>query len=440
MDITREHIDDLNAVVKVAITKDDYSNKVDKILNNYRKNINLPGFRKGHVPMGVVKKQYGKAVVLEEVNKLVQNGLSNYFAEEKLDVLGNPIPKSNEEINWDAEDFYFEFELGLAPEFEVNLKQKKTIPHYKIVADERMITDQVKSLQKKYGKLIAKNAVEEEEDEVTGTFKIEDKELSQKGTFPVNRVKGKKNLKTFMDAKVNDVLTLKTKDLFINNNDLATLLKIDKKAAKDLDVEVTFTVEEVNKRELAELNQEFFDKIFGENQVTSEEELKEKIKEDTEKQFEQQADHKLLNDVSAFLIENTTFELPGNFIKKWLQKGGDIPLTEEQAEEKYEQSEKGLRFQLIEGKIIKENNLMVTPADIKEYTVNYIKSQMSRFDQEMTDEDIESIAAKLMSNEQEVKRISDQLQSEKLLNFYKENANLKQKEVTYDEFLKQLYS
>jgi len=159
MNITRENIDALNAVVKVDIAKEDYSDKVEKILSDYRKSANIPGFRKGHVPMGMVKKQYGKAVLVDEVNKLIQDALGKYLVEEKLDVLGNPLPKPQDGLDWDSDNYSFEFELGLAPEFDVKLKGKKAITQYKIVADDKMIDNQVKHLQKQYGKIVSQNLV-----------------------------------------------------------------------------------------------------------------------------------------------------------------------------------------------------------------------------------------------------------------------------------------
>ena len=159
MNITKEQIDELNAVVKVAITKDDYQDKVDSILKDYKKQANIPGFRKGQVPMALIKKQYGKAVLVDEVNKLLQDNLNKYLTEEKLDVLGNPLPKQQDGFDWTAEDFAFEFELGLAPNFEVPLKTKKAILHYKIVADKKMVDEQIERIQKQYGKLISKSEI-----------------------------------------------------------------------------------------------------------------------------------------------------------------------------------------------------------------------------------------------------------------------------------------
>jgi trigger factor len=207
-----------------------------------------------------------------------------------------------------------------------------------------------------------------------------------------------------------------------------------------LDIEVNFTIEEINTSEKAELNQELFDKLFGEGKVTSVEELKGKIKEDAEQQFAQQADQKFLNDVTETLIDNTKFELPGEFLKKWLQTVGETPLTAEQAQEEYNKSEKGLRYQLIEGKVIAENNLQVTFEDLKAYTSDLIKKQMAQFGQmDPSDADVENIVARVLSNKDEVKRISEQLMSEKMLNLFKEKVKFATKEVTYQDFIKEMY-
>jgi len=439
MNITKKDIDPLNAVVTVNISKDDYSEKVDTILKDYRKNANIPGFRKGHVPLGMVKKQYGKAVLVDEVNKILQNELHKFLTEEKLDVLGNPLPKNEAEIDWDAGDFSFEFDLGLAPEFEVNLKGK-AVTHYKIVADDEMINNQVKTIRKQYGKLIAKDIVEKG-DEVTGTFTSEEKGIEKKATFETEIVKGKKQLSTLIGAKVGDTITLKTKGLFKDEHDNQRYLGVDHDAAHGLDIEVALKIEEVNKREMADLNQELFDKIFGEGVVTSEKQLKEKIKEDAERQFEQQSDQKLLNDVVESLIENTKFDLPKEFLQRWIQQSGEEVLSEEAAKEEFEKSEKGLRYQLIEGKLRAEHKLQVTFEELKDYSRDMIRMQMAQFgNMNPTDEELDGIVGRIMSNEEEVRRLSEQLNTNKMLQFYKENAKLKTKEVTYDKFIKEAYA
>ncbi|WP_458627792.1 trigger factor [Winogradskyella sp. PC D3.3] len=440
MNITRENIDALNAVVKVDIAKEDYSDKVEKILVDYRKSANIPGFRKGHVPMGMVKKQYGKAVLVDEVNKLLQDALGKYLVEEKLDVLGNPLPKAQDNLDWDAEAFTFEFELGLAPEFDVNLKSKKAITHYNIVADDKMINDQIEHIQKQYGKIVSQTEVTEAS-EITGTFVNEEKEIDNTTMITLDKLKGKTNPKKFIGAKVGDVITLKTKGLFSDDHDLMTFLKVSHDDAHGLDIEVNFTITEINERELADLDQDLFDKLFGKGIVTSVTELKDKIKEDSEKQFSQQGDQKLLNDVTENLVENTKFDLPKAFLQKWMQTAGEEEMTEEQAKEEYEKSEKSMRYQLIEGKLITEHKLQVQFEELKSYAMDMIKGQMAQFGQlNPSDKELEDIAARILGNQDEVKRMSEQLMSQKLLNLYKTEANIKTKDITYDDFVKEFYS
>ncbi|EAR02171.1 FKBP-type peptidyl-prolyl cis-transisomerase (trigger factor) [Maribacter sp. HTCC2170] len=439
MNITKEQIDDLNAVVKVAITKDDYQDKVDNILSDYRKQANIPGFRKGHVPMGLIKKQYGKAVLVDEVNKLLQDNLNKYLTEEKLDVLGNPLPKQQDNFDWDNDQLDFEFELGLAPSFEVSLKTKKSLTHYKIVADKKMVNDQVLRIQKQYGKLVSKKEIGKDF-EVLGTFANEAEEIENKTTLELDQIKSKKALDILLGKKVGDIVSLKTKGLFKEDYLVSSVLGISQEKAKDINIEVSFSIEEINDREPAKLDQELFDKLFGKDTVTSEKELKDRIKEDSEKQFEQQSDQKLLNDITEYFIENTKFELPSEFLTKWIQTTGEKSLSDEQANEEYEKSEKGLRYQLIEGKIIKDNDIQIQFDELKEFAKGFIKSQMAQFGQlNPQEEELENIATRVLGNQDEVKRLSEQLMSQKLINLYKEKVNLKAKEVTYENFVKEVY-
>ncbi|GEQ87376.1 peptidylprolyl isomerase [Patiriisocius marinistellae] len=437
MDITKKDIDALNAVVTVEIKKEDYEGEVKKVLANYRKTANIPGFRKGHIPMGMVKKQYGQAVLVEEVNKLLQGGLQKFLTEEKLDVLGNPLPKNENEIDWKSEDFTFEFDLGMSPKFEVDVT-KKAITNYKVVADDKMLDNQVKTIRKQYGKLTSKDKAEKG-DEITGTFSNEEKGVEKSTTLELDELKGKSQIKALTGAKVGDVITLKTKGMFAEDHEIQKHIGLTPEDAKDVD-ELTFKVEEVNTREMAEMNQELFDKLFGEGVVKSEADLKSKIKEDAEKQFEQQSDQKMLNDVVESLIENTKFDLPKEFLERWIQVSSEKPMTDEEAKAEYERSEKGLRYQLIEGKLRAENNLQASFEELKEYSRGMIKAQMAQFGQmDPSDEELDNIAARIMSNQEEVQRMGEQLNTNKLLQFFKEKAKLKTKEVTYEKFIKEAY-
>jgi len=439
MKITKEDIDALNSVVKIDITANDYQEKVDTQLHDYRKKANIPGFRKGHVPMSLVKKQYGKSVMIDEVNKLLQESLNKFLVEEKLDVLGNPLPKMKENFSWDEDQFTFEFELGLAPDFEVNLKPKKAITAYKIIADDKMISTQIDNIREQYGKLITQSVIEENSN-VTGTFVNEEKEIEKKSTFKLEKIKGKTNLKKFIGAKVGDTLELKSKGLFTDDHMLMNVLGLSHDDAHDFEAGLTFSIEEITQTELAELNQELFDKIFGAGLVTSEDEFKNRLREDAEKQFGSQSDQQLLNAVTESLIDNTKFDLPAEFLKKWLAVSGEKPMTVEQAGEEYERSEKGLRYQLIEGKLMTDHKLQITYDDLKDYTKGFVRAQMAQFgDNKIEDKELDDIVNRVLSNQEEVKRLSDQLKNEKLLKFFKENIKLKTKEVTYEDFIKEVY-
>ena len=439
MNITRNNLDALNAIVTVEISKADYGPQVDKVLKNYLKTAAIPGFRKGAVPFSLIQKQYGKAVLLEEVNKVLQENLNRYLQQEKLDILGNPLPKITEDFNWDVEDYKFEFELGLAPTFDVDLAVAKNLTQYKIVADNKMLDEQVARIRKQYGKMIAKDTVAQDDD-ISGTFINKDKEIDSPAQITLDIFKNKKAADAFIGKKVGDVVSVNTKGLFDDDHKLMEYLKVGHDDVHGLDIDVDFKIEEITMSEPAELNQELFDKLFGPGNVSSVEDIKAKIKEDAEKQFETQANQKFLNDVTASLLTNTKFELPSTFLKKWIQTVGETPLTPQQAEEEFTRSENGLRYQLIEGKIMSQNNLQITFEDLKSYTAEVIKKQMAQFGQmNPTDSDVEGIVARVLSNQEEVKRLSDQVMSEKMLRLFKDKVSSNTKEVTYQEFIAASY-
>ena len=439
MDITRENTDALNAVVKVDIIADDYQPKVDKILVDYRKKADIPGFRKGHVPMGMIKKQYEKSVMIDEVNKLLQDSLNKYLTEEKIEILGNPIPKSQENFTWDTKNFSFEFELGLVPQFEVNLTSKKKITQYVINADDSLIDKEVENLQSRYGKMSAVDIINENTN-VTGTFVNEEKEIENKSTINLSDIKGKTNLKKFVGSKVGDVIELKTKSLFSDDSKLMGALGLSNEEIEGLNIKVLFTIEETTEIELADLDQELFDKLFTDGSVKSVTELRNKIKEDAEKQFLQQADQQLLNSVTEFLIDNTSFDLPSEFLQKWLATAGEKQLTPEEAAEEYNKSEKGLRYQLIQEKILKGNDIKLDYEELKDYAKGFIRTQMAQFgNMNPEDAELDDIANRILGNQEEAKKLQDQLMNQKLMTFYKEKITFKTKKVTYEGFIKEVY-
>jgi len=439
MKISKKSLGNQHLLITIQVLEKDYSKKVNEVLVNYSKTANMPGFRKGHIPIGLVKKQYGKDAIREEVSKIIQEELRKYLVSEKLDILGNPLPVSSDEIDWSSGEFNFDFEIGLTPVFDINLKFKKPVTSYTITADDKMINDQITNIQNQYGKLISKTEVSKD-DEVTASFINQTEEINNKFTLKLDKFKSKSASKSIVGLKVGDSVPLKTNNLFENQADLVSALKITTEKAEDLKIDIDFTVEEINFREPADLDIELFDKLFGKGIVKTATELKAKIAEDAEKQFVQQSDQKLLNDVTEYLIDNTKFDLPAEFLHKWMQTAGEKELSVEDAKLEYMKSEKSMRYQLIEGRIITDNKLQVNMEDIKSYTKEMIISQMLQYGQANPgDKELDEIINRVLTNQDEVKRISEQLTSQKILSFYKENVNLKAKKLPYNKFVKEVY-
>ncbi|KLT71747.1 MULTISPECIES: trigger factor [Flavobacterium] len=438
MDIKRVAIDAVNEVIVMNVVHMDYKGQVQKRINEKMPLATVKGFRKGQVPKDLVEKQYGKGIKQEEIQKVVDLALERFVQSERLNLLGTPLAKVNENFDWDAEELTFEYEIGLVPNFEINLEAKNDIVKYIVTADAKLIDGQVERIQKQFGKAIPQEAVVADSD-LTGTFSNEENGINNTTTISVatfNKAAGDK----FIGKKVGDVVAVSTKGLFEDDHQLMDYLKVGHDNVHGLDIEVNFTIEAINGAELAELNQDLFDKLFGEGKVASLEDLKAKIKEDAEAQFAQQADQKLLLDVQDFLIESTKFDLPSEFLKKWLQTVGEKKLSAEEAEVEYARSEKGLRFQLIEGKAMAQSNIQITFEDLKAFTTNAIRQQMAQFGQtNPTDEEVQGIVARVLSNQEEVKRLSEQVVAEKLLELFKEKANPTTKEVTYEEFIAASY-
>ena len=440
MNISKTDIDALNAIVNITVERKDFEEKVSTVLQDYRKNANIPGFRKGHVPMGMIKKQYEQAVIADEVNKLLRENLDKYINEEKLELLGNPIPKASEvALDWNAPEMNFEFELGLAPKFDVKLDVLKKVVQYEIEPEKKMIDDQLEHIKKQYGKMVSQKQVEKGY-EITAQFRNEAAELENMVNFSLEDLKGKKAIAALKEATTGSTMSVSGKNLFKDKDTAKRLLALDDKKLERLEkLEITLEVKEINDRIPAELNQELFDKLYEPGTVTTEKDLRDKIKLGLQAQLEPQANQKLMNDISETMVEKTKFKLPADFLKKWIQTSGKEPLTQEQAIEEYDKSEKGIRYQLIEGKIINENELNMSFDELKAFTETLVQNQMMQYGQIPEKEQLEGIVSNVLSNQEETRRISEQLMGDKMLKFYKEKAPLKSKKVGFDTFVKEAY-
>ena len=438
MKITLNKKNKLTGIITIEINKDDYEQNVNDVLKRYSKTAKIPGFRKGFVPMGLVKKQYGNAVKVDEINKLLDSSLKKYIQDEKLDILGGPIPHMDNDINWDSEIINFDFEIGYTPEFKINLKPKKPILKYEVKADKKMVDGQIKNIQSQYGKLISKPKVENNS-EITVNFNCTTDEINNSSMFKTESLKPS-FLKRIIGLKVGNELTEIGSKIFKENYELSRNLKIELEKAKNFKSEVSIKIEEINEREMADLDQDLFDKVFGKNSVKSVTEMKNKLSEDFVKQFQNQVDQKLMNDTIEYLIESTKINLPSEFLIKWMKLSSENKISIDEAKSEYEKSEKGMKYQLIESKIIIDNDLQVNFEDLKSFTTDLIKNQMLQYGQAIPDEkEVDGIVARVMSNKDEIKRLTEQLTSTRILNFFKDNFNYKTKKVSYDEYIKEAY-
>ena len=438
MKITSNKKNKLTGIITIEINKDDYEQNVNDVLKRYSKTAKIPGFRKGFVPIGLVKKQYGNAVKVDEINKLLDSTLKKYIQDEKLDILGGPIPHMDNDINWDSEIINFDFEIGYTPEFKINLKPKKPILKYEVKADKKMVDGQIKNIQSQYGKLISKPKAENNS-EITANFNCTTDEINNSSMFKTDSLKPS-FLKRIIGLKVGNELTEIGSKIFKENYELSRNLKIDLEKAKNFKSEVSIKIEEINEREMADLDQDLFDKVFGKNSVKSVTEMKNKLSEDFVKQFQNQVDQKLMNDTIEYLIESTKINLPSEFLIKWMKLSSEKKISIEEAKAEYEKSEKGMKYQLIESKIIIDNDLQVNFEDLKSFTTDLIKNQMLQYGQAIPDEkEVDGIVARVMSNKDEIKRLTEQLTSTRILNFFKDNFNYKTKKVSYEEYIKEAY-
>lgn len=439
MEIKHKKIDDINGVITITIYKKDYQESVLKILNDYKKKANIPGFRKGHIPLGLIKKKYENTIIVDEANKLISSKLHDYLKNEKIDILGNPIPKdSNNQIDWKLESNYFEFDIGFTPNFEVKLSNLKNVIRYNIDPEKKMVSEQMLQLRNQYGKLVSR-ANPEKNFEITANFKNEESNLNILATFKLNDLKDSKNIKMLKSYSKGKVYEFEFKSFFKDESLVKQILKIDEEKIKEINGNIFIDIKEINERIPTELNQTFFNKLYDPGSVKDKNDFENKIKDGLKNQFKPQSDQKLLNDITECLIEKTKFKLPEVFLKKWMQVSSKEDINEKQSMEEFKRSEKGIRYQIIESKIIRENNLESNQDELKRFALNMVKNQMFQYGQIPEEKQVEGIVSNILSKQDEVKRISDQLMSQKLLKFYKEKAPLKVKKMSFNDFIEKAY-
>jgi len=444
MNISRENIDSLNAVLKVELSAADYQERVAKVLAAHRKKTDMPGFRKGKVPMGVVNKRYGMPVKIEEINKLLSDSITKYIIDEKLNILGNPLPKDGAHIDWEnQEDFVFEYELGIAPDFEVKMSKSNKLDFYTIKADKVMIDRYAEDIAKRYGKMSSPAKVEQK-DLVYGTFQELDAEgnaleegITNQASISLDFVTTKKLKNEFIGSGKGTVIVLDPKKDFDNDFDAASMLSVEKEVFADLNSTFNFTIDNISRMQPADLNTDLFDKVYGEGVVKDEKEFRAKITAEAEDMFVAESDRKFQNDAVAYLIESTKFDLPEDFLKRWMRSVSETPVTLDDIEKDFEGYKTSLKWQIIENKIAKENNLSVTREEAIVETKKLIAAQMAQYGQVSPEEEmLEQYAQQILANKDEEKNIYERAFASKMTAFFKESFKMNVKEISYEDFTK----
>ena len=445
MDITKENIDELNAVIKIKLGADDYQSQVDKVLTEHQRRARMNGFRPGKVPMGLIKKMYRKPVLVEEINKILSDSLYKYISENKIEVLGSPLPKTDEDskIDWDKQtEFEFTYEMGLSPQFDVKLQNDK-ITRYIIKVDDKLIDKYVDYIRKRYGK-VDSTEVSENDDLIYGDFV----ELDEKGnileggifkssTLAINAIEDEGIKKMLIGLKKGDKIVLNPKKLTQNEVDLAALLGIDKETAGKLKSTFQLTIGNITRMKSAELNQELFDKVYGPGNVTSEESFRKKIHEETSSMMLIESDKKHKSDIIDRLIEKTKISLPNDFLKRWLVKSSEKPITLDQVNDEYDNFARNTQWQLIKSSIIKENGITVSKDDALKEAGKFIRNQYAQYGKtDMDEKELEDIANKILENEEESKKVYEKVFDDKMMELLNNTFNIKEEEVSYDEFVK----
>lgn len=446
MNITRENIDDLNAVLKVEVEKSDYENNVEKVLRDYRKKANIRGFRPGMVPMGIIKKMYGKAVRLDEINKIVSENISKYLSDEKIDILGDPLPRTedNKIIDFDNQDsFAFSFDLGLAPDFEIKLTNRTKIPYYEIEVDDKMKNDYLASYTRRYGKF-EKVDISEEKDMLKGKIEALDSKGNISGSgiiaddtsLSVEIIKDDEIKRLFIGKKENETVDFDLRKAFPNDNEIASLLKKQKDEVTDLNGNYRFTINEISRFRNADLNEELFNRIYGEGVVTSGEEFLKKLEEEITANLKHESEYKLSLDIKKLATEKSEFNLPEDFLKRWLLKVND-KTTEEDIEKGFDSFKEDLKWQLIRNKIARKNEIKISEEELQKEAENLTRYQFRQYGLfYATEEQVTSYAKETLKREEEAKRIAEKILEEKVIEHLKGMVKIDNKKVSIEEFNK----
>ncbi|NVO20375.1 MAG: trigger factor [Bacteroidetes bacterium] len=447
MEITRENSGEMTATVKIAISPAEYTENVNKVLKDYQRKANVPGFRPGHVPFGMIKKMYGSAVFADEVNKLVSDALHNYIAEEKLDILGQPLP--NMELtplfDWkDEKEITFFFDLGLSPQFDMTLDDSIAIDYHVIKVNEELLDKYMVDIRQRYGTMSA-TEVAGEKDVLDGEFVELDTEgnilengIANKSKLMIDTVKDEEIRKSLVGAKQGDVISYNPAKASGNASETASLLGITRDRAENLESDFRFTIQEITTMVPAELNEEFYNKVFPDEGITELKDFRERIRIESEKAFTADSDHLFMHHAQEKLLELAPMQLPDAFMKRWLVESNDGKIKAEDLEKDYDKYAASMKWQLIENRLIKDFNIEVPDDEIKDYVKDrYLPGWRTMPLTDDLSSRLETLANSFLeTRHDEVRRIIDGLFETRISALIKSKVKLHEIEISYEDFVK----
>jgi trigger factor len=448
MNITKEHKDELNAIIRIQFGPEDYQPKIDQQLREYSKKVSMPGFRPGKVPAGMVKKMYGKSILVDELNKLTSDSLFGFIRDNQIDILGNPLPAPENDERLDLENpghINLAFEIGLAPQFDLEISSKKSFEMYVPLIDEEFITKEIENYRERLGDY-TETEVAEAGDLVHGVFT----ELNEDGSVKEGGISRDTDIhdadlkegdsQAFVGMKKGDSKTIDVKTVFVNPSVIAAILAISAEEVEGLTSNFRFEAETIRRKAKAEVNQEFFDKLFGKDAIFSEEELKNRIASDSNTRFQKDAETRFFNEVVEDLVKNSSFVLPDEFLKRWLSSTNDGKVSPEDIEQNYTNYAKGIRWQLIENKLIRDNEISVTREQAIDSVANdflaYMGGAIGAGEEGMTQ--ARSIAERMLQNEKEANKVFDRLYNEALNKLFLEKFTIQQVALPFEDWVKKV--
>ncbi|MEY8759882.1 trigger factor [Chryseobacterium tongliaoense] len=442
MKVTAQNHDDVSALLTVTLEKSDYKEKVEKQLINYAKNAQVPGFRKGKVPLSMVRKQYEAGIAFEEINKQVSDALNNYVNENKLRLVGQPVPQPVNDFNHNAEKLEVAFEVGYEPEFTIDLA-KYEAPHYKVEASEKEINKSIENMQKRFAEQVPQDKITKDSYITLEISQVVEEDAEgEHHHHPKNATitaENKEAFKLVKSLKMDGSVKV-SKETLASDEELAKELGFSKEEVEHLHhAEVEVKVKDFYALNLAELNQDLFDKVYGEGNIKSEEELKEKVKTELDEYFQQNADVHFVNKVLEQITEKEEVKLPESFLVKWLLFSNQNIQSEEQAKEILEAEKKQLSYQIIEGKLMSDNDIQLDYADVLGQAEQLVRNQLAIYGiHHLGDEEIQKYAVEMLKDQEQVRQISSEVAMTKLKDVILEKSTKKETKISHDEFLEEL--